>query len=134
MKPTLQESIEWLTGLKSVIGEDGQIDCLLEALAGGEVARPIVAYQAQLNGEWHTCSKDEYERLSGNGVIALRFIEGGNPQSDMQRLIIHAAEIAVSIVQDDSDFANDSWRSLPDHLQVAINVAQERIEKERREL
>lgn len=51
-------------------------------------------------------------------------------EDQKERLINHAATLGYCLVQDDSDLANESWRSLPQELMDALNTATEKLEIE----
>lgn len=51
--------------------------------------------------------------------------------SDVNRLVSHGAILGICIRDDDSDWANDAWRSLPEHLQDAINTEEEILDVEK---
>lgn len=47
-------------------------------------------------------------------------------QSDeIERLIEHVATLSIGLRDDDTDAPTEHWRSLPDHLQEAINAKTE---------
>ena len=51
-------------------------------------------------------------------------------QDDIDRLIEHCAIVSLECVGDlGADMANESWRSLPDHLQAAINKKEEEYDE-----
>lgn len=79
-----------------------------------------------------------------DGWNAARFAALGHPpalavdveavRDDLERLIQHAAEVMSAVRRDDIDFANDSFRSLPDHLAQEIDTLAESISDEQYQL
>lgn len=47
---------------------------------------------------------------------------------DIDRLVEHAAVLGIGLRDDDQDLPTESWRSLPDHLQKAINEKTELLD------
>lgn len=48
-------------------------------------------------------------------------------QEKIDRLIYHCAALGCAVVDDNTDIANESWRSLPDDLQELINIKTEQL-------
>lgn len=78
--------------------------------------------------------------LSWSGVADTisGFLYGGdeeeiNPTGDVERLANHMAvlNIAIDGDQDARNIANDSWASLPGHLQSMVEQAEERFHHQR---
>lgn len=59
---------------------------------------------------------DLHARLSGSEALATL----AHP-TDSARLVDHAAHLSIALREDDKDVAVESWRSLPQHLQRAID-------------
>lgn len=51
-------------------------------------------------------------------------------ENDVYHLVNHAANMGIALRDEDHDLGNDSWRSLPDHIQEMINEKEEECDLE----
>lgn len=79
----------------------------------------------------HLCGNCEMNAAYEAWVYLTSFITGKD--DTIERLAAHAGLLGWQITEGDPDCAdecNDSWRSLPPHIQDLLNVEQERVDKE----
>lgn len=53
-------------------------------------------------------------------------------RDELNALVEFAASQAVALAEEDHDLAIESYKRLPEHLQVMVNKAQQRITKARK--
>jgi len=51
-------------------------------------------------------------------------------ENDVDHLVLHAANMGIALRDEDHDLANESWESLPDHLQKLVNGVSEKIDQD----
>ena len=57
---------------------------------------------------------------------------GKTNRDELNALVEFAASQAVALAEEDHDLAIESYKRLPEHLQVMVNKAQQRITKARK--
>ena len=101
---------------------------VLDHATGGQMSRPY------LDAKMVCSIIDDAQNEHANTYISEAVEPYKNQiielETDKQRLIEHAAILSVAIRDDDTDSPTEHWRTIPDHLQAAINVSEERLDSQ----
>ena len=100
---------------------------------GKPYPRSSCNFCGQLSPRWRDCDAMLYASPHPPAP-AVSPVDVEAVRDDLERLIQHAAEVMSAVRRDDIDFANDSFRSLPDHLAQEIDTLAESISDEQYQL